>query len=87
MAGSLPQMGFGPRVAPGIITVGGETYIISVYTAEQKTGAEIARLGSLFSSDPLLKEMFPGDANDYLLNLESELEGRWVHQYPPILYV
>jgi pimeloyl-ACP methyl ester carboxylesterase len=49
-----------------------------------ETGAEIARLGSLFSSDPLLKEMFSGDANDYLLNLESEWKAAGftnIHRY------
>lgn len=49
-----------------------------------ETGAEIARLGSVFSSDPLLKEMFPGDANDYLLNLESEWKAAGftnIHRY------
>jgi pimeloyl-ACP methyl ester carboxylesterase len=35
-------------------------------------GSEVARLGSIFSADPLLKEMFSGDENGYLLNLEDE---------------
>ena len=49
-----------------------------------ETGAEIARLGSLFSSDPLLKQMFPGEANDYLLNLEAEWKAAGftnIHRY------
>jgi len=36
------------------------------------TGSQIAQVGSLFSANPLLREMIPGDSNDYLLNLESE---------------
>jgi pimeloyl-ACP methyl ester carboxylesterase len=36
------------------------------------TGAEVARLASYFNADPLLKQLLPGDENDYLLNLESE---------------
>jgi len=48
-----------------------------------ETGAQIARLGHVFSSDPLLKEMFPGDSNDYLLNLENEWRGATftIHRY------
>jgi hypothetical protein len=49
-----------------------------------ETGAQIAQLGHLFSSDPLLKEMFPGNSNDYLLNLESEWRGASftnIHRY------
>lgn len=37
-----------------------------------QTGAEIARLASAFSSNPLLRELIPGDENDYLQNLENE---------------
>jgi pimeloyl-ACP methyl ester carboxylesterase len=37
-----------------------------------ETGAQIAKIGSIFSQDPLLREMFPGDGNDYLQNLEME---------------
>lgn len=37
-----------------------------------ETGAQIAKAGHALSADPLLAEMFPGDGNDYLLNLESE---------------
>jgi pimeloyl-ACP methyl ester carboxylesterase len=37
-----------------------------------ETGAQIANLGAVFSSDPLLKAMFPGDENGYLQNLENE---------------
>lgn len=44
-----------------------------------ETGAQIARLGSVFSADPLLREMFPGDSNDYLLNLENEWRGAQFH--------
>lgn len=37
-----------------------------------ETGAQIANIGALFSQDPLLRELFPGDGNDYLQNLEAE---------------
>jgi hypothetical protein len=43
-----------------------------MFYSTPETGAEVARLGHIFSSDPLLKEMFPGEENDYLLNLENE---------------
>jgi len=49
-----------------------------------ETGAQIAALGHVFSSDPLLREMFPGDSNDYLLGLESEWRGAafaTIHRY------
>jgi pimeloyl-ACP methyl ester carboxylesterase len=36
------------------------------------TGTNIASLGHAFSADPLLRELLPGDQNDYLLNLETE---------------
>jgi len=37
-----------------------------------ETGAQIANLASVFSSDPLLKALIPGDENAYLQNLENE---------------
>ena len=37
-----------------------------------QTGTQIARIASLFSQDPLLRQMFSGDGNDYLQNLEAE---------------
>ena len=37
-----------------------------------ETGSQLAQLGRLFSADPLLDQMFPGDKNSYLLNLENE---------------
>jgi pimeloyl-ACP methyl ester carboxylesterase len=37
-----------------------------------ETGSQIANLASVFSADPLLNEMLPGNQNDYLLNLENE---------------
>ncbi len=48
-----------------------------------ETGAQVAQLGHIFSSDPLLKEMFASDSNDYLLNLESEWRGSGfnIHRY------
>ena len=47
--------------------------VSSIYfLATPQEGAQIATLGRVFSSDPLLKEMLPGDANDYLANLEAE---------------
>jgi pimeloyl-ACP methyl ester carboxylesterase len=36
-----------------------------------ESGAKIARLGSLFSSDPLLKDTFEGDENEYLQIVED----------------
>jgi pimeloyl-ACP methyl ester carboxylesterase len=44
---------------------------IYFYSTPQ-TGSQIAQLGRVFSADPLLKQMLPGDSNDYLLNLENE---------------
>ena len=49
-----------------------------------ETGAQIANLGSVFSSDPLLKAMFAGDENGYLQNLENEWE-RQPTTYSPAL--
>jgi pimeloyl-ACP methyl ester carboxylesterase len=43
-----------------------------VFYSTPETGAQIAQLGHILSADPLLKEMFPGQENDYLLNLENE---------------
>ena len=56
-------------------------FIYFYFTPE--TGAQIAELGHLFSADPLLKQMLPGDSNDYLLNLESEWRGAGftIHRY------
>jgi pimeloyl-ACP methyl ester carboxylesterase len=42
------------------------------FYATPETGAQIARLGYAFSADPLLKQMFSGDENYYLLNLENQ---------------
>src|ERR1700676_1643366 len=36
-----------------------------------ESGSQIAKLGSLFSSDPLLKDTFSGDENEYLQILED----------------
>jgi hypothetical protein len=49
----------------------GKVRFIYFYSTPQ-TGAQIAQLGNVFSSDPLLKQMLPGDSNDYLLSLENE---------------
>jgi Putative serine esterase (DUF676) len=49
-----------------------------------ETGAEVAKLGHIFSADPLLKEMFSGNDNDYLLNLEEEWKNAHfenIHRY------
>lgn len=46
-----------------------------MFYSTPETGAQVAQLGHVFSSDPLLKEMFPGEQNDYLLNLENEWIG------------
>ena len=43
-----------------------------LFYSTPETGAQIAQLGHVFTADPLLKEMFPGEENDYLLNLENE---------------
>jgi hypothetical protein len=44
-----------------------------------ETGSQIANLGSVFSSDPLLKVMFAGDENGYLQNLENEWKAAQFH--------
>ena len=41
------------------------------FFSSPESGAQIARLGSLFSSDPLLKDTFSGDENEYLQILED----------------
>jgi hypothetical protein len=46
-----------------------------MFYSTPETGAQVAQLGHIFSSDPLLKQMFPGEQNDYLLNLENEWIG------------
>jgi hypothetical protein len=54
------------------------------FFATPETGVDLAKLASAFSSDPLLKILFPGGrTNDYLLNLEQEWrEGHFsIHQY------
>jgi hypothetical protein len=40
--------------------------------AVPEEGSQVARLGSFFNSDPLLKALFNGDENEYLLNLENQ---------------
>jgi pimeloyl-ACP methyl ester carboxylesterase len=37
-----------------------------------ETGSQLAQLGRIFSADPLLDQMFGGEKNSYLLNLENE---------------
>ena len=44
-----------------------------------ETGAQVANLGSVFSSNPLLRTMFAGDENGYLLNLENEWKSAQFH--------
>lgn len=44
-----------------------------------ETGAQIANVARIFSSDPLLKALLPGDDNDYLLNLENEWKAAAFH--------
>jgi hypothetical protein len=44
-----------------------------------ESGAQIANLASVFSSDPLLKALIPGDDNDYLQNLENEWKASQFH--------
>jgi pimeloyl-ACP methyl ester carboxylesterase len=54
------------------------------FYATPETGAQVAQLGHVLSADPLLKEMFPGPQNDYLLNLRTEelqgVPGRKPHE-------
>jgi pimeloyl-ACP methyl ester carboxylesterase len=42
------------------------------FFAVPSEGAQMARLGSLFNSDPLLKALLNGNENEYLLNLDNE---------------
>jgi triacylglycerol esterase/lipase EstA (alpha/beta hydrolase family) len=42
------------------------------FFATPETGSQLAKLAGIFSSDPLLQAMFPGDSNAYLQNLENE---------------
>jgi pimeloyl-ACP methyl ester carboxylesterase len=44
-----------------------------------ESGAQIARLGSLFSSDPLLTDTFSGDENEYLQILEESWKAAHFH--------
>jgi tetratricopeptide (TPR) repeat protein len=44
-----------------------------------QTGAQIANLASVFSSDPLLRALIPGDENDYLQNLENQWKAAQFH--------
>jgi tetratricopeptide (TPR) repeat protein len=44
-----------------------------------QTGAEIANLARVFSSDPLLRALIPGDENDYLQNLENQWKAAQFH--------
>lgn len=48
-----------------------------------ETGAQIAKLGSLFSANPLLQQMLPGDENFYLRSLENDWRtaGFNIHRY------
>jgi pimeloyl-ACP methyl ester carboxylesterase len=45
------------------------------FFATPQTGSEIAKLGQLFSSDPLLEALLPGNENHYLENLEFQWKG------------
>jgi pimeloyl-ACP methyl ester carboxylesterase len=44
-----------------------------------ETGAQLANLASVFSSDPLLTALIPGDENVYLQNLENEWKAARFH--------
>jgi len=57
----------------------GQVPLIFFYSTPE-TGAQIAELARLFSADPLLKQMLPGDYDGYLLNLENE----WLAAHFPI---
>ena len=45
------------------------------FFATPQTGASLARLGNVFSSDPLLEALLPGENNHYLENLEFSWKG------------
>src|SRR5260370_34560600 len=42
------------------------------FFAVPEEGAQIAKFGSLFDSDPMLQALFYGDENEYLLRLEND---------------
>lgn len=45
------------------------------FLATPQEGSAVARLGHIFSGDPDLKQMLPGDSNTYLQNMEAEWIG------------
>jgi len=45
------------------------------FLSTPQEGAAIARLGHVLNGDPDLKQMFPGDSNTYLQNIEAEWMG------------
>jgi hypothetical protein len=49
------------------------------FVSTPQTGAQMANLASVFSSDPLLRALIPGDGNDYLQNLENEWRAAQFH--------
>jgi pimeloyl-ACP methyl ester carboxylesterase len=49
------------------------------FFATPETGVEIAKLASLFSSDPLLGVLLPGDANEYLQSMETDWKAAAFH--------
>ncbi|GEM_PF-3794621 len=49
------------------------------FFATPETGAEVAKLASLFSSDPLLRVLLPGDANEYLQSMETDWKAAAFH--------
>jgi hypothetical protein len=44
-----------------------------------ETGVEIANLASVFSSEPLLKVLLPGDTNEYLQSMETDWKAAQFH--------
>jgi hypothetical protein len=44
-----------------------------------ETGAQVAKLASVFNADPLLRALLPGDENGYLQNLENEWKASQFH--------
>lgn len=44
-----------------------------------QTGAQMANLARVFSSDPLLRALLPGDENEYLQNMENQWKAAQFH--------
>lgn len=46
-----------------------------------ETGARMANLAMVFSSDPLLRTLIPGDENEYLQNMENQWKAAKFHTH------